>query len=128
MRISSRLLALTVPIVLAAGGAGAMSAGATDPDLGCQILATTDGHSIILEGIVDPGLATGGSYLLQVEKHGPAGSAKTSQGGVFNAAGGVRTSVGKVMLGGAGGTIDATLTLSVNGREVDCRQAFASAG
>lgn len=114
---------LLLPTVL---GLGAVAFSTADAGQGgsqpvrCEIQIKERGNSLTLEGVVVAKAAIQGSYQLHVSKSAGAGNSDITQSGDFTAAADAQTSLGVVTLGGDGGSYDAKLKVTSQGRSYDC--------
>lgn len=123
------LTALAMAIYgLALGGAGApgqahemprvapVQGTAQQLPFACSLLARSDGGGTILEGRLQAREAISASYALRVR--GPGVS--IDQGGDLSLAAGESAILGEASVSGAAATLDATLTVTVDGRTYGC--------
>ncbi|WP_159591667.1 curli-like amyloid fiber formation chaperone CsgH [Chelativorans xinjiangense] len=122
-------IATAAALALALSGtalmAGAGKAGfetASSEDTRCEILASTEGGMIALQGVVHAETAITGSYTFRVETVGGSGSSNIRQGGTFSAAPGKPAELGRVMLGGSGAVYEATLEVDAPEGRFTCTE------
>ena len=124
-----RFTALAVPALLGLGLMGAaMSAGQAgtgDGPVRCEIQTSATNGMIALEGMVYADAAISGSYKFRVVSAGGGGRSNIQQGGAFTAGPGGAVSLGRVMLGGAGASYDASLSITSNGATIECAERVA---
>lgn len=114
---------LLLPTVL---GLGAVAFSTADAGQGgsqpvrCEIQIKERGNSLTLEGVVVAKAAIQGSYQLHVSKSAGAGNSDITQSGDFTAAADAQTSLGVVTLGSDGGSYDAKLKVTSQGRSYEC--------
>lgn len=113
-----RLIALSVPLLLGLGIAGANADQQTGP-IQCGIEAKTDGGMVGFRGLVQASSDISGSYSFRVASSGNGGSSDISQGGNFSARAGDELHLGKVMLSN-GGQYDVDFEVTANGQAYDC--------
>lgn len=109
----------TLVVALATAGAGLAGAKSEDGPLRCEILTDTSGGMVSLEGVVHAASALAGTYSFTVRSSGAGGSSDIEQGGAFEAARGETVSLGQMSLG-SGARLDASLTVTAEGRTVAC--------
>lgn len=130
-RKGTRFPARTVLLLFGLGAAG-IAIGAGDPGkaaepVRCEIRAhSTDGRTS-LEGVVQADKAVSGSYRLRVKSSGTSGSSNIDQGGDFTAGPGNPATLGTVMLDTLGARFDASLTITVDGKTIECADQTDSA-
>lgn len=132
---NSRLpAALIVGLMALAAGIGAVSASSadapgtaaptgiqdSDEPVRCGFQVVSAGGATAIEAIVAADLAVTGSYQLRVTGSGGGGRTNISQGGPFAAGPDAEVTLGRVMLGNRGASYDAVLSISANGRTVEC--------
>ncbi|MCT7374854.1 curli-like amyloid fiber formation chaperone CsgH [Chelativorans salis] len=105
-------------LMAGSGKAGFLTAGSEDTR--CEILASTEGGMIALQGVVHAKVAMSGSYSFRVETVGGSGSSNIKQGGSFSAAPGKPAELGRVMLGGSGAVYEATLEVEAPDGRFTC--------
>lgn len=117
------------PLVLGIGAAGLASAGgsasATEPTR-CEIRAVSAGGMTSLEGLVHAAAPVSGSYSFRIRGGGSAGTSNIQQGGEFYAAPGEPALLGSVSLGGRGARYDASLTVTIGGRTLECHETIGA--
>lgn len=109
----------TATLVVALATAGLAGANSEDGPLRCEILTDTSDGMISLEGVVHAASALAGTYSFTVRSSGAGGSSDIEQGGAFEAAKGETVSLGEMSLG-SGASLDASLTVTAEGRTVAC--------
>jgi hypothetical protein len=105
--------------VFVAGAGMSDSATAGDANLRCTIETLSRGGAVELSALVSAPRDLNGSYRLRISKDGGGGSADIDQSGEFSVVAGERAVVSSVSLGGDG-TYTAKLSVTANGRTVDC--------
>ncbi len=110
------VLALTAPALLA--GSGEAQSG----PVRCDVLATSDGGMVTLEGVVHAEMPTSGSYVFRVRSVGGSSDTSINQGGDFSAGPGQPARVGEVTLGGSGAIFDATLDVETPEGRLSCSE------
>ncbi len=88
----------------------------------CEIQVKSSAGGVTIEGVAIAKTAIDGSYRLVITKSGGGGSSNINQGGEFSSAGGNRTSLGTVVLGGDGGSYTAKLTVLWDGHSAQCSE------
>jgi hypothetical protein len=127
MKVMSRFglwLALGLVPLAAAIGEGAGGAKAAGSGLACEIRIKEGASGMTLEGVVRSKTAVSGTYRFEIEAAGGGGSSDISQSGRFSADAGAPAVLGKVMLGGEGGSFVARLAVSANGERHECTERF----
>ncbi|MCG6115780.1 MAG: hypothetical protein MEQ84_11340 [Mesorhizobium sp.] len=99
----------------AVAGPGSASAG----PLRCEIVASSSGGSTRLEAVAHADRSVQGSYSFRVASGGAAGRSTIQQGGDFEAGPGRPATLGVASFGGS---YDAALEITANGRNVDCER------
>ena len=114
-------------IAVGAGSAGradqAASGAATAASgpVRCEIQKATSGGTLTLTPVVRADAPVNGSYKFKVTGGSRGGSSTVDQGGPFTAAAGGTAKLSTVQVG-AGGSYDATLTVTWNGSSVSCSE------
>lgn len=88
---------------------------ATAP-VACAINVGTSGNALLLEPVVQANEAVSGIYMLRVEGPGT----RMNQGGPFSARAGQTVELGSMRMSGSAASLDAELTLTIDGREYRC--------
>ncbi|WP_353646775.1 curli-like amyloid fiber formation chaperone CsgH [Mesorhizobium sp. WSM2239] len=123
----ARAAPLLLGLGAAAIAAGAGQAGSESEPVRCEIRAETSGGMTTLEGVVRADKAVSGSYRFRVKSSGASGSSNIDQGGAFTAAPASPETLGSVMLGSRGARYDASLTVTVNGKKIECSDRVGGA-
>lgn len=124
-RMGTRFPARTVLLLFGLGGAGiAIGAGhagmAAAGPVRCEIrVDSTDGMTS-LEGVVHADKAVSGSYQFRVKSSGASGRSNLDQGGDFTAGPGNPATLGSITLDTRGARYDASLTVTLNGKTIEC--------
>jgi hypothetical protein len=122
---------LAAPALIGLGAAGfaasAGQAGSTVEPVRCEIQATAANGMIALEGILHTDVALTGSYVFKVKSSGGGGSSNIQQGGYFTADPAHPATLGTVMLGNSGGTYNASLEITSNGKTLACSERIGGA-
>lgn len=84
--------------------------------IACMISIETSGNTLVLEPIVQATEAVTGIYQLRVEAPGT----RMNQGGPFSARAGQTLELGRMMMSGTAASLDAELTLTIDGRNYSC--------
>jgi hypothetical protein len=123
------------PVAPAAPGAAdpaAPSATAPDGDAAvavkpvrCEIQRSTGGGTVTLTPVVHADIPITGSYKFRVSGNSRGGSSNIDQGGPFSAKAKEAVKLSSVSIG-AGGSFDATLTVTVNGSTLSCNEKAGS--
>lgn len=120
-----------VPLLFGLGVAGiavaAGNAGAAAGPVRCEIRADASDGMTSLEGVVHADKAVSGSYRFRVESFGASGRSDIDQGGDFTAEPGRPATLGSVMLDSRGGRYDASLTVTLEGRTIECADPISGA-
>jgi len=82
----------------------------------CMISIETSGNTLVLEPIVQVTEAVTGIYQLRVEAPGT----RMNQGGPFSARAGQTLELGRMTMSGTASSLDAELTLTIDGRNYSC--------
>lgn len=122
-------LRLTLAALMVSGAAGlALAQGGNDTavlasadTVACGVSAVTDRGMTKVEGVFQSPTALSGEYRFAFKSSGNGGSTNISQGGAFTAMAGEPVAIGSVVVN-AGSKIDATLTVTANGKTYDCSQ------
>ena len=124
--LKSRTALGIVAISTAVLGCTAISAETTDVTRGahaqqtapiaCAINLNTHGNGLLLEPIVQASTNVSGIYQLRVEGPGT----RMNQGGPFMARAGQTVELGRMQLSGSAASLDAELTLTIDGRNYSC--------
>jgi hypothetical protein len=123
-----RFSALVVPALLGLSTMGVsmnISQADTTGPLRCEIQAASASGMIALQGIVFADVSVTGSYLFRVVSAGGGGSSNIQQGGAFSAGPHGPVTVGQISLGGSQAAYDAILTVSANGKTIECAGRIA---
>jgi hypothetical protein len=120
--VVAALAALGVAAAIAQPGEAARSAPGS---LTCDIEVSRSGGMVELQALVSAPRETSGSYRLRVVKSGGGGSANIDQSGGFSVDGGSSV-VSTVNLGG-GGSYTAKLSVTADGRTIECSQRVGGA-
>ncbi|MEX3017494.1 curli-like amyloid fiber formation chaperone CsgH [Gymnodinialimonas hymeniacidonis] len=84
--------------------------------IACVITAEAQGSMLTLAPVVQASEAVSGIYSLRVEGPGT----RLNQGGPFSARAGETVTLGRMMTSGSASSLDAELTLTIDGREYRC--------
>jgi len=87
----------------------------------CEIQRSTAGGTMTLTPVVHADVAVSGSYKFRVSGSSRGGSSNIDQGGPFAVKAKEAVKLSSVSLG-AGGSFDATLTVTVNGSTLGCSE------
>ena len=82
----------------------------------CAISVETSGNGLVLEPIVQATEAVSGIYMLRVEGPGT----RMNQGGPFTVRAGQTLELGRMQMSGNAASLDAELTLTIDGRNYSC--------
>ena len=82
----------------------------------CVITAEASGSMLTLQPVVQASEAVSGIYSLRVEGPGT----RVNQGGPFSLRAGETLPLGRMMTSGSASSLDAELTLTIDGREYRC--------
>jgi hypothetical protein len=82
----------------------------------CVITAEASGNMLTLIPVVQVTEAVSGTYALRVEGPGT----RLNQGGPFSARAGETITLGRMMTSGSASSLDADLTLTIDGRDYRC--------
>lgn len=88
---------------------------ATAP-IACAININTSGNGLLLEPVVQASTAVSGIYQLRVEGPGT----RMNQGGPFMVRAGETVELGRMQMSGSAASLDAELTLTIDGRNYSC--------
>ncbi|WP_224816485.1 curli-like amyloid fiber formation chaperone CsgH [Hasllibacter sp. MH4015] len=88
---------------------------ATAP-VACAVNIQTSGNGFVLEPVVQANEAVSGIYQLRVEGPGT----RMNQGGPFSANAGQTVELGRMQMSGSASSLDAELTLTIDGRNYSC--------
>lgn len=88
----------------------------TAAPVACVININTTGRGLTLEPLVQATDAVSGMYQLRVEGPGT----RMNQGGPFSARAGQTVELGRMQMSGSAASLDAELTLTIDGREYSC--------
>lgn len=128
---ATRFTARTVPLLFGLGaaaiGIGAGHAGTAPGPVRCEIRADLTGGTTSLEGVVHADKAVSGSYRFRVESAGASGRSNIDQGGDFTAGPGNPATLGSIMLDTRGARYDASLTVTVEGKTIECADHIGGA-
>jgi len=123
-RKGTRFPAGTVLLLFGLGAAGiaigAGQAGTAAGPVRCEIRVDSTNGTTRLEGVVHADKAVSGSYRLRVNSSGASGRSNIDQGGDFTAGPGNPAMLGSVALDAPGARLDASLTITVNGKTIEC--------
>ena len=84
--------------------------------IACVITAEASGNMLTLAPVVQATDAVSGTYSLRVEGPGT----RLNQGGPFSARAGETVTLGRTMTSGSASSVDAELTLTIDGRDYRC--------
>lgn len=113
------LLPAALGLALAGCSAVAGPGNASAGPLRCEIVASSSGGSTRLEAVAHADRSVQGSYTFRVASGGSAGRSTIQQGGDFEAGPGRPATLGVASFGGS---YDAALEITANGRNVDCER------
>ena len=82
----------------------------------CVITAEASGSMLTLQPVVQASETVSGIYRLRVEGPGT----RMNQGGPFTARAGETVTLGRMMTSGSASSLDAELTLTIDGRDYRC--------
>ncbi|MGX5830120.1 curli-like amyloid fiber formation chaperone CsgH [Mesorhizobium sp. 43Arga] len=123
-RIITALTLILVPV-------GALATMATaDQSIGpvrCEIRVTPQGGMVSLEALAHADRNVTGIYSLHVESAGQTGGTNIVQGGAFSAANGKPAKLSAVTLEAKGAVYDATLEVTVDGKNISCAERVGGA-
>lgn len=123
-RMATRFPARTVLLLFGLGAAGiaigAGHAGTAAGPVRCEIRADSTNGMTSLEGVVHADKAVSGSYQFRVKSSGASGRANLDQGGDFTAGPGNAATLGSITLDTRGARYDASLTVTLNGKTIEC--------
>lgn len=88
----------------------------TAAPIACVITAEASGNMLTLAPVVQATEAVSGTYSLRVEGPGT----RLNQGGPFSARAGETLTLGRMMTSGSASSLDAEMTLTIDGREYRC--------
>lgn len=88
----------------------------TAAPIACAITIATEGNLLQLQPVVQANEAVSGIYSLRVEGPGT----RMNQGGPFTARAGETLELGRMMMSGTAASLDAELTLTIDGRTYSC--------
>lgn len=84
--------------------------------IACAININTSGNGLLLQPVVQATTAVSGIYSLRVEGPGT----RMNQGGPFSAQAGQTVELGRMQMSGSAASLDAELTLTIDGRNYSC--------
>jgi hypothetical protein len=84
--------------------------------IACAININTSGNGLLLEPVVQATTAVSGIYQLRVEGPGT----RMNQGGPFTARPGQTVELGRMQMSGSAASLNAELTLTIDGRNYSC--------
>ncbi len=88
----------------------------TAAPIACAINITTSGNGLLLQPVVQATTAVSGIYQLRVEGPGT----RMNQGGPFSAQAGQTVELGRMQMSGSAASLDAELTLTIDGSNYSC--------
>jgi len=105
-------------------GTGESDFSAQSP-IGCELRTGRGTARSSLEALIIANDASVGRFTLELERKGPSGSSRISQGGDFDLSAGETEQIGRVMLDG-GGRIKADLLVHDDDGEILCEASYPS--
>jgi hypothetical protein len=124
-RVSKPFVFAAATLLIGAAAAVAMAGPSPDPNR-CEISAEKHGAGVSIIGLYFAAKALDGEYTFRVRGSGRSGSTDISQGGDFSVDPRQPAEVGRVVMGGAGATYDATLVLRVAGKTWRCERRIGA--
>lgn len=88
----------------------------TAAPIACVVSIETSGNGLVLAPIVQTTEAVSGIYALRVEGPGT----RMNQGGPFSARAGETLQLGRMQMSGSAASLEAELTLTIDGRTYSC--------
>lgn len=119
--VSKRFVLVAASLLIGAGAAVA-TAGSSSAPARCEIVAEKHGAGVSIIGLYYAAKALDGEYTFRVRGGGRSGSTDISQGGEFSVSPDRPAEIGQAMLGGSGGSYDATLVVSAAGKSWRCNE------
>lgn len=91
--------------------------------IGCEIRTGRGTARSSLEALIIANDSAAGRFTLELERKGPSGSSRITQGGDFDLSAGESEQIGRVMLGG-GGRVKADLLVRDDDGEILCETSY----